>query len=72
MVAVEGAVLVVRADIGDRLDLDIVGIDRPQQNRPLIADPEDRDADRIAVNPGIAEVERSQPRGGNPGGQGAG
>ena len=61
MVAVEGPPDVVRADVGDRLDLDELGIDRAEQHAPLVAGADHADAQRRADGLVVAEVERAQP-----------
>ena len=61
MVAVEGPPDVVRADVGDRADLEELGIDRPQQHAPLVAGADHADPQGRADGPVVAEIEGPQP-----------
>ena len=61
-VAVEGTKAVVGADVGDGHDVDVVGIDRPNQHAPLVAGAEHAHAERVAHALAVAEIERPQAR----------
>ena len=71
LVAVEGAVHVVRADVGDGDDVDVVRVERADKDTPFIAGADDGDRQRV-LHLAVAEVKRAEARSGNdPGGDAA-
>jgi hypothetical protein len=60
-VAMEAAEDVVGTDVGDRDDIQIVGIVGPEQHAPLVASADHADPQRIADAFAVAEVDRAQP-----------
>ena len=59
VVAVEGSPNVERTDVGDGLDLNVLGIDRTEQNVALVARSQDRDAHGVAFRFSVTEIKRT-------------
>ena len=70
VVAVKSAVDVIRPNVGDRHDVDVVGVERADQHVALVAGADDADAYGVfLVDRFVAEVQRAQA--GTGGGNGA-
>ena len=63
-IAVERAMNVVRADIGDGRHLHVIGRERADQHAPFVAGADEADAHRV-VDLGVLEVHRPQTGAGN-------
>ena len=57
-IAVKRAIDAVRPNVGDRADVDVVGIQRPDQHAPFVARAQDGDAQPVVDLRPIAEVHR--------------
>ena len=61
-IAMEGAMDVERADVGDRDDVEVVGRMRSDEHAPLIAGAEHADTERIPDTATVSEVDGAEPR----------